>query len=62
MRSIEYYEAQQGFKNPLSASAVVKQYGKSLVGKRVMTQAVGEWPGGEAIVTKALGQTRGEGK
>ena len=52
MKSIEFYDAQKQFKESYSAADVVKKYGKSLVGKRVMTQAVGEWPGGEAIVTK----------
>ena len=52
MRSIEYYDAQHGFKNPSLANAIVKQYGEKLVGKTILTQRIGEWPGGLAVVTQ----------
>jgi hypothetical protein len=34
----------------LTAEELVKEYGKSLIGRKVMTQKVGFWPGGLARV------------
>jgi hypothetical protein len=53
MRSIEIINAMN--RDPLegcpSASQVVVKYGKKLVGKRVLTDREGEYPGGIAVIT-----------
>jgi hypothetical protein len=36
----------------MKASELVAKYGKSLIGRKVVTQAVGAWPGGPATVTQ----------
>lgn len=34
------------------ASELVSRYGKRLLGQRVLTETIGEWPGGPAEVTE----------
>jgi hypothetical protein len=36
----------------MKASELVAMYGKKLVGRNVVTQAIGEWPGGPAKVVR----------